>query len=54
MRLHDYDARQRCVKSSMSFRAKLYRTMLPEALIDTDFPAFSGRDESMSYLRFAP
>ncbi|MBS6447337.1 MAG: hypothetical protein KH382_07075 [Clostridiales bacterium] len=53
-RLHDYDARQRCVKSSMSFRARLYRTMLPEALIDTDFPAFSGRDESVRYLRFAP
>lgn len=53
-RLHDYDMRQRCVVESMSWRAKLYRIMLPDALIDTDFPAFSGREESMKYLRFAP
>lgn len=53
-RLHDYDLRLRSVERCMSFRAKLYRIMLPDVLIDTDFPAFAGYHDSMKYLRIAP
>lgn len=53
-RLHDYDLRLRCVNKCMDFRAKQYEIMLPEALIDTDFPAFGCHTDTMNYLRFAP
>lgn len=53
-RLHDYDLRLRSVERCMSFRQRLYRIMLPDALIDTDFPSFAGHEESMKYLRYAP
>lgn len=54
VRLHDYDDRLRSIRTYMSFRAKLYSIMLPDSLVDTDFPSFAGHRDTMEYIRLAP
>lgn len=54
VRLHDYDERLRSIKTYMGFRSKLYSAMLPDSLVDTDFPSFAGHKDTMEYVRFAP
>ena len=54
VRLHDYDSRQRSVKSVMKFRMDITEAALPGVSVDTDFPAFGNHRDSMAYIRYAP
>lgn len=53
-RLHDYDYRLRSVMEEFGTRQNLYKTALPDALIDTDGCGFNTRRDTMRYMLGAP
>ena len=53
-RLHDYNMTQRCIQRTMTFRKRIYETVMPGVILDTDSAGYGSRRAAMSYMRLAP
>ena len=53
VRLHDYSQGVRNAEKTLYYRGKVYKTVMPDALIDTDSPNFESRRDTMRYFHSA-